>query len=60
MTQEKIDLYVQHALAMHGYTLDQAANDAVCVEFQRIHAIAQSFVGLDMPVSLESAEVFLP
>lgn len=60
MTQENIDAYVRSALALAGYHLAPATTEAVAVEFDRIQAIAATFVDLPMPVALESAEVFRP
>lgn len=58
MTESQCNAYVDAALTLQGYTLQEEAAQDVREQFSRIALIAAAFIELPLPVALESAAVF--
>jgi hypothetical protein len=60
MDDKQRDIYVDAALALHGYDFTPGVVNDVKQQFARLAAIADTFVSLPLPVELESASLFIP
>jgi hypothetical protein len=58
--QQQLKSYVDAALALQRFQFDQPITDEITLQFSRVHAIAATFIDIELPVSLESAAVFRP
>jgi hypothetical protein len=52
--------YVRAALALQGYTFDEAQIAEIVLQFSRIEAIAQTVLEWPMPFASQAAPVFRP
>ncbi len=63
MTQtqgEPLDQYVRAALALQGYTFDEAEIAEIVVQFTRLEAISRTVFDWPLPFASEPAPVFRP
>jgi hypothetical protein len=55
-----LESYVRAALALHGYTFDDAQIAEIVEQFSRLEAIAQTVMQWPLPFASDPAPVFRP
>jgi hypothetical protein len=60
MNDSERNAYVRAALAMQGYTFDDARIADIIRQFERIESIAAILLAADLPVDAEPAPAFRP
>jgi hypothetical protein len=55
-----LEAYVRAALALQGYTFNEAQIAEIVVQFSRLEAIAQTVLQWPLPFASEPAPVFRP
>lgn len=55
-----LESYVRAALALQGYSFDEAQIAEILLQFARLEAIAQAVFAFPLPVDSEAAPVFRP
>jgi Protein of unknown function (DUF4089) len=60
MTNSSSETYVRAALALQGYTFDEAQIAEIALQFARIEAIAQTVMQWPLPFDLQAAPAFRP
>lgn len=59
-TNDPLEPYVRAALALQGYSFDEAQIAEIVAQFSRLEAIAQSVFDWPLPFASEAAPVFRP
>jgi hypothetical protein len=60
MADQKLENYVRAALALQGYDFNPARTADVVTQFERIEALAQVLLDVELPLEAEPASVFRP
>jgi hypothetical protein len=60
MADERLENYVRSALALQGYDFNAERTENVIAQFERIEALAQVLLAVELPLGVEPAPVFRP
>jgi hypothetical protein len=58
--ENPLEAYVRAALALQGYTFDDAEIAEIVMQFSRLEAVARTVLDWQLPLASEPAPVFRP